>query len=154
MVSWDAFDIVFVGSAFFLQVVLIIHFTLRKWRFDTAIRYGPIVYLMSIPYALFSLLSLTAGRSWTFWLGGFLFLAWAIFGYTVEYIHKIDWRTSLRWAILGPYVVLYLATIMFYWWPLARISKHLLYGYAVLYIISTVLNVISHKRSKVQTLSV
>jgi hypothetical protein len=34
---------------------------------------------------------------------------------------------------------------MFYWWPLALISRPLWYIYAVLFIVSTVLNVSSHQ---------
>ena len=39
----------FVFTAFLFQMVLIVHFALRKWRFETAIRYGPIVYGLSVP---------------------------------------------------------------------------------------------------------
>jgi hypothetical protein len=36
-------EVVFVVTAFLFQIILIIHFALRKWRFNTAMRYGPIV---------------------------------------------------------------------------------------------------------------
>jgi hypothetical protein len=51
-------------------------------------------------------------------------------------------------ANLSPYVFLFLATTMFYWFPLALIYKPLLYVYAILFVISTVLNVTSHKGPK------
>jgi hypothetical protein len=51
----------------------------------------------------------------------------------------------MRWQFLGPYLLLYLGTVMFYWFPLALIWKPLWYAYAVLFIISTYLNVTSHK---------
>ena len=70
---------------------------------------------------------------------------WAVFGYTVEYVKRIRWRNPIRWSVFGPYVFLYLATVMFYWWPLGLISRPLWYVYAVLFIISTTLNVTSHK---------
>ena len=82
------------------------------------------------------------------WLGGFLYLIWAIFGYTVEYRRKIEWRNPINGSILGPYLVLYMATIMFYWFPLALIWKPLWYYYAVLFVASTLLNLISHKSHK------
>jgi hypothetical protein len=150
MIGSDSLEILFVLTAFLFQIVLIIHFALRKWRFDLAMRHGWIVYALSIPAAAVSILLLLGGMTWSLWLGGFIYLIWAIYGYSVEYIKKIEWRSPIRWSIGGPYVVLYLATVMFYWWPLALINKPLWYGYAVLFIISTLLNVTSHKVSKKQ----
>ena len=155
----DNLEILFVASALLFQIVLIIHFALRKWRFNLAMRYGWIVYGLSIPAAAVSVLLALNGKAWSLrmeervllhssaWLGGFIYPIWAIFGYTVEYIRKTKWRDPIRWPIFGPYVTLYLATVMFYWWPLALISKPLWYVYAVLFIVSTVLNVTSHKGS-------
>ncbi len=138
-------EILFVISAFLFQVILIIHFALRKWQFDLAMRYGRLVYALSIPAVGLSTLILLRGTSWSFWLSGFVYLIWAIFGYTVEYALKIQWRSPARWSILGPYVFLYLATVMFYWWPLALIYKPFWYVYAVLFVLSTFLNVTSHQ---------
>jgi len=124
-----------------------IHFGLRKWRFDLAMRYGWIVYALSIPAAAVSVLLLLGGMAWSLWLGGFLYLIWATYGYSAEYVKRIEWRNPIRWPIFGPYVFLYLATVMFYWFPLALVSRPLWYAYAVLFIVSTILNVMSHKRS-------
>jgi hypothetical protein len=150
MFSSDILETVFVVSAFLFQLVLIAHFSLRKWRFDLAMRYGRIVYALSIPAVGLSTLILLGSLSWSFWLSGFLYLIWAIFGYTVEYVLRIQWRSPARWSILVPYVSLYLATVMFYWWPLALIYKPLWYGYAVLFVISTFLNISSHRRKEEQ----
>jgi len=141
----DNLQILFVISAFLFQIVLIIHFALRKWHFDLAIRYGWIVYALSIPAAAVSVFLLLGGMAWSLWLSGILYLIWAIYGFTVEYVKRIEWRKPILWPIFGPYVFLYLATSMFYWFPLGLISKPLVYVYAVLYIVSTILNVISHK---------
>jgi hypothetical protein len=70
---------------------------------------------------------------------------WAAFGFWIEYVQKIKWRNPPRWPVLGPYVLLYLATNMFYWWPMGLISRPLWYAYAVLFAISTALNLLSHK---------
>ena len=148
MPDLDQLDILFVISAFLLELILIIHFALRKWRFATAMRYGPIVYALSIPAAAVSLLLLMAGKPWWLWLGGFLYLIWAVFGYTVEYVQKIQWRNPIRWSIFLPYVILYLGTVMFYWWPLIRIHKPLWVAYTVLFVISTILNATSHQGAK------
>jgi len=147
MFGEDSLETMFVVTAFLFQIVLIVHFALRKWRFDIAQRYGWIVYGLSLPAAVVSLILLLGGKSWSFWLGGFIYLVWAIFAYIVEYVRGIRWRNPFNWQIGGPYVVLYLATVMFYWWPLALISRPLWYAYALLFIISTILNVSSHKGS-------
>lgn len=147
MFGLDNLETLFMVSAFLFQIVLTIHFALRKWRFDLAMRYGPIVYTLSVPAVAVSILLLLGGETWSLWLSGFIYLVWAIYGYTVEYVKKIEWRNPICWPIFGPYVFLYLATVMFYWWPLGLVSKPLWYVYAVLFIVSTTLNVTSHKRS-------
>ncbi len=141
----DTLDILFVTGAFLFQVFLTGHFALRRWHFDTALRYGPVVYALGVPAAMFSLVLLLTGRPWTFWLGGFLYLTWAVFGYSVEYVLKIEWRLNRRWPIFIPYICLYLATVMFYWFPLALIFKPLWYCYGVLFAFGTFLNISSHK---------
>jgi hypothetical protein len=148
MDGMDCLEILFVSWAFLFQVILIIHFALRKWRFNTAMRYGPIVYGLGIPAAAISILLLLGGKTWYLWISGLIYLIWGIYGYSIEYVHKIQWRNPVRWGILAPYVFLYLATIMFYWWPLALISRPLWYVYAALFVISTVLNATSHKGSE------
>jgi hypothetical protein len=148
MLDLDELEFLFVGSAFLFQIILIVHFALRKWRFNIAIRYGPIVYALSIPAGAISILLLIGGKPWSLWLSGFLYLIWALYGYTVEYVRKIEWRHPIRWPIFGPYVCLYLATSMFYWFPLGLVSKPLWYVYAVLFVASTLLNVTSHNGAK------
>lgn len=147
MFGLDKLDALFVIWAFLFQFVLIIHFALRKWHFDVAMRYGPIVYALSIPAVTISMVLLLGGRIWSLWLGGFIYLVWAIFGYFVEYVRKIQWRSPIRWQVLGSYVFLYLAAVMFYWWPLALIRRPLWYVYAALFVVSTILNATSHKKS-------
>ena len=149
MSGLDLLEILFVASAFLFQIILIVHFALRKWYFDLAMRYGPVVYGLSLPAAAVSVLLLLGDKPWVFWLGGFIYFIWAIYGYTIEYIKRMEWRNPIRWSIGGPYVSLYLATIMFYWWPLALLHKPLWYVYAVLFIASTMLNVTSHKGPRI-----
>jgi len=143
----DRLEILFVVTAFLFQIILIIHFALRKWRFEQAMRYGPLVYAMSFPAAAVSLILWANGMPWSLWLGGLLYLAWGAYGYYVEYVRGIEWRSPMRWSIGGPYLLLYLATVMFYWWPLATIYKPLWYVYAALFVTSTILNATSHKKA-------
>lgn len=147
MFGSNTLETLFVVSAFLFQMILIIHFALRKWHFDLAMRYGPIVYALGIPAAAVSTLIMLGGKSWFLWVGGFLYLSWGMYSYWIEYVRKIEWRNPIHWPVFGPYIFLYLSTVMFYWWPLALISKPLWYIYAILFITSTILNITSHKKN-------
>lgn len=130
-------------------MVLIVHFSLRKWFYDRYIlKFGWIVYAMSVIAVFVSLFLLLGGKIWSLWMAGFIYLAWAVYGYVVEYMKKIPWRNPIRWSLFVPYVFLYLVTIMFYWWPLGIVSRPLWYAYAVLFVISIILNITSHRSIK------
>jgi hypothetical protein len=140
----DLLEGLYIGAAFLFHVVLIVHFAMRGWRFAAAIRSGWLVYALAIPFAVLSTVQLADGRPWWLWLSGFLFAAWASFGYLVEYVMRLEWRSPVRWDIFIPYVGLYLATAMLYWWPLAQLSRPLWFVAAALFAVSTLLNVRSH----------
>lgn len=148
MLAWKSFDNLdklFVIWAFFLQIVLIAHFAVRKILFDTyTVKWGWIVYALCIPAVIISIILLRGGKSWSFWLGGFLFLLYAAFGYWIDYVQKIPWRNPLQLRVMFPYVTLYLATIMFYWWPLGMLNRTLWIIYMGLFVIATILNITSH----------
>ena len=150
MFGLENLDALFVTWSFLFQIILIIYFALRKWRFDIAMRYGPIVYALSIPAVAISIILLVGGKMWSLWLGGFIYFAWAVYGYFVDYVRKIQWRDPIRWQVFGPYVFLYLATVMFYWWPLDLIRRPLWYVYAALFSVSTILNATSHKKPEMK----
>ena len=141
----DDLDKLFVLWAFLLQVVLIAHFAVRKSFFESyTLKFGWIVYALCIPAAIISILLLRGGKGWSFWLGGFLFVLFAAFGYWIDYVQQIPWRNPLQARILFPYATLYLTTIMFYWWPLGQLSRPLWGAYGVLFVIASVLNLTSH----------
>ena len=145
MLGLDSLDTLFVVWAFGFQIVLIVHFAVRKRFFESyTLKYGWLVYALSLPAVVISLILLLGGKSWSFWLGGFLFLLFAAYGYWIDYVKGIEWRSPLDRSIIFPYVTLYLATVMFYWWPLGLLSRPLWYAYAVLFVIATVLNLRSH----------
>jgi hypothetical protein len=136
----------FAAWAILFQAVLIVHFALRKWAFDRyTYQYGWIVYALGVIGAVISVILLLRRAPWLLWAGGFIYLLWAIYGYVVEYVMRIPWRNPPHWPVLGPYVFLYLATVMFYWWPIGLVSRPLWYFYGVLFAISTFLNVTSHR---------
>lgn len=141
----DALVTLFVIFAFVVQLALIAHFALRRWAFATAIRFGPLIYAFCIPALIVSIVLLAGGKPWFLWLAGFIYTAWAVYGYTVEYVFHINWRAPIRWSVFVPYILLYLASMMFYWWPLATIDRTLWYIYAALFVVSTLLNATSHR---------
>ena len=144
-INLDKLDKLFVVWAFLFQIVLIVHFALRKPFLESyAMKYGWIVYLLCIPAVVISIFLLRGGKSWSFWLGGFLFLIYALYGYWVDYVQKIQFRNPLRLSVAIPYVLLYLVTVMFYWWPLGLLSRRLWFVYAILFVIATILNITSH----------
>jgi len=145
MFDLDYLDILFVIWAFFFQIALIIHFALRKRFFESyTMKVGWIIYALSVPAVVISIVLLLGSKTWSFWLGGFLFLIFAAYGYLIDYVKQIQWRKPLRLSIMFPYVFLYLSTVMFYWWPLALLDRSLWIVFAVLFIIGTILNVTSH----------
>jgi len=145
MFGLDGYDTLFILWSFFLEIILIIHFALRKPFFESyTLKFGWLVYGLSIPGVLVSLVLLIQGKSWSFWLGGFLYLLFSGFGYWIDYIKGISWRKPLRKDVMFPYVTLYLAAIMFYWWPLAALHRPLWFVFAGLFVISTILNIRSH----------
>lgn len=148
MFNWanlDKLDRLFVLWAFLFQVILIIHFAVRKPFYESyTARYGWIVYALCIPAAIISIILMRGGKSWSFWIGGFIFVIFAAFGFWVDYVAQIQFRSPIRLSILLPYIFLYLATEMFYWWPLGILSRGLWIVYAVLFVIATILNITSH----------
>jgi len=88
-------------------------------------RFGWIVYALSLPAVAINKILIASDMSWSLWAGGFLYLLWTAYGFTVEYLKKLEWRDPIRWPIFIPYVLLYLATVMFYWFLLALIYKPL-----------------------------
>jgi hypothetical protein len=139
-------EVSFIVWAFVLQISLIALFAIRKSNVDLILRYGWVFYLLCIPGVIVSIVMLISGKEWSFWIGGFIFLVWSIFGYLVEYQFGIKWRNPIIWSIFIPYVVLYMGTIMFYWFSLGILSRLLWYIYGVLFALSTYLNISSHKK--------
>jgi hypothetical protein len=145
MTKLDNLDKLFISWAFLLQILLIVHFAIRKSLFESyTVKYGWIIYALCIPAVAISIVLMRGGKSWSFWLGGFLFLVFAVFGYWVDYVAQIQFRNPFRPSIAIPYVFSYLVTVKFYWWPVGLLSRPLWFVYAVLFVIATVLNVTSH----------
>lgn len=141
----DRLDILYVAWALVFHISFIAHFSLRKPYFESyTMRFGWIVYALCIPGAIVSLFLMRGGKNWSLWIGGFTFVVFSLFGYWVDYVARIPFRNPFRFSVGVPYVILYLATVMFYWWPIALLSRPLWFVCAALFVISTVLNLRSH----------
>ena len=62
MSALDRYDKLFVFTSFFIQIILLVFFALRKWKFDTAMRFGWIVYALAAPAVIVSLVLLIGGK--------------------------------------------------------------------------------------------
>lgn len=144
MSGLDRFDRLFVVTSLVIQVALVVFFALRKWSFPFAMKWGWIVYALGVPAVVVSIMLIAAHKPWYLSAAGILFGVWAIFGTWVDRVQQVEWRSPILWPVFGPYLFLYMASLMFYWWPLARVHRPSWFIYTVLFILSTVLNVTSH----------
>jgi hypothetical protein len=142
----DAFEAAYLVACVAFHSLLIAHFALRAWRLEVAVRHGWLVYASAVPFAALSGVTLAAGSPWWLWAGGFAYLVWGGFGFVVEYVARLEWRSPIRWRILVPYVLLYLATAMLYWWPVALVSRPLWYALGASFLVSSGLNIAAHRR--------
>jgi hypothetical protein len=141
----DSLDRLYVFWAFVLQILFIVHFAVRRRFFETyTLRWGWVVYALAIPAAIISTVLLVGGKPWWTWVAGFIFLPYGAFGYWIDYVKSIDWRTPFRPGVGVPYLILYYGTVMFYWWPIGRLSRPLWFVYAALFVVASVLNITSH----------
>lgn len=78
--------------AFLMEILLIVHFALRRWRFEKAMRMGWVYGVLGIPGVLLSIYLWLAGMAWYFVIAGFLTGAWALLGFYVDGVKGIEWR--------------------------------------------------------------
>ncbi len=142
--SLDRLEKLFAFASFGIQLVMLLYFGLRKWRFDAAMRVGWIVYALAIPAVVISIVLLRGGKPWSLWLSGFLFVGWAAYGFYIDIIRALPWRHPIHWPVFIPYVFLYTVSQMFYWFPLGGLRREFWFIYAVLFALSTFFNVTSH----------
>ncbi len=140
----DRYDQLFVLTGFGLQIALCAFFALRKWWFASAMRWGWIIYALGIPAIAVGVILLLQNKPWYLWAGGFIFAGWAIFGYVVDIASPVAWRNPIYPRVFIPYILLFLGSQMFYWWPIGILRRPLWFIYAGLFVISTALNISSH----------
>lgn len=146
MFTQTVLQTMFVAFALISQTLLILNFAAYKWKPGIQKKWGWIVYAfgwLALPLGLYFIAS---GGPWYSWFACILFAAWAIFGYIVDILRPVNWRGPIRWQILVPYLVLYISAQFAFWIPLWFIWPGYWIIYAVLYTISTVLNISNHPR--------
>ena len=127
------------------QAVLLAYFAARRWRTATADRYGWTVYAGSaVGGVVVGIVLIATGASWRLSTGPLLLAAWALFGAWADLYRRTGWRSPIRWQVLAPYVVLYLAAQMFLWWPLWNTWSLGWALYLVLFVSNTALNMSTH----------
>jgi len=147
MLEKNVLESMFVAFAFISQALLIFNFATLKWKPHIQRKWGWIVYasgLISLPLAIAFWAS---GQAWYFWLAFTLFTIWAMFGYVIDILRPINWRDPIRWQIFIPYLGLYISAQFAFWIPLWFIWPGYWIIYAVLYMMSTALNISEHFRS-------
>ena len=149
MSGLDTLDALFVILALGIQIVLVAYFALRKWASPAALHWGWIVYALALPALSLSVAQLMAGKVWYLWQSGVLYSIWAIFGAIVDRVLRIEWRSPIYLPVFVPYVLLYMGSLMFYWWPLGVVGGRPLWLiYTLLFVISTFLNLSSHRHPR------
>jgi hypothetical protein len=138
----------FLFFALFTQGMLLLNFAARRWHPALEARYGWTVYALGLPALILGLLFLAHRQPWPITSAPFVFAGWAGFGFYVDRIRRISWRSPPRWPILLPYVVAYLAAQFLFWVPLWEIDLAYWVGYTILYTLNTVLNLSTHGRRR------
>jgi hypothetical protein len=148
MSNSNILPLVFVAFAFISQALLIFNFVTLKWKPAIQQKYGWIVYAAGLIAFLLGILFWVNKQAWYFWLAFALFTTWALFGYIIDILRPVNWREPIRWQIFIPYVILYISAQFAFWIPLWFIGLEYWIIYAVLYTISTALNISTHFRPK------
>ena len=144
MISQDMLQTGFVILAFVIQVMLVVDFAARNWKPSIEEKLGWLVYAMGLPASILGVLFLLNDQPWYYWTATLLFILWAAFGYVVDIVLGVKWRSPAKWSIFIPYVILFISSLLAFCVPLWFIRPVLWIVYALLYATHTVLNMYSH----------
>lgn len=147
MVEQNPLLSLFVTFAFISQALLIFNFAAIVWRPALQKKWGWIVYASGVIALPLGVLLTASDLPWYFGFACGLFTSWAFFGYSVDILWPVGWRKPIHWSILLPYVILYISTQFAFWTPLWFIWQGYWILYALLYVISTGLNISTHFRT-------
>jgi hypothetical protein len=85
--------------------------------------YGVIALGVPAALAIVAFGRLRAG--WRQWIGPAVFLTFLAFMIIVEYIWRVEFRSPMRYDILGPYLVLFFGSILLMGLPMFRMNRRL-----------------------------
>jgi hypothetical protein len=137
-------EVAFAGFGIVTQALLLGFFAARRWSQPLGVRFGWIVYAVSaLGLPLGAWLAID-GQSWRLVVGPLLLGLWALLGAFVDLWRPREWRRPPAWRVLGPYLALYFAAQMFLWWPLWTIERAAWALFLLLFVPSTVLNILGH----------
>jgi hypothetical protein len=141
--------VLFTSFAIVAQCLLVAYFLDRRLKTGAADRYGWIVYAMGVPGLLLAVLFIVDGDTQRWWLGPLLFAIWSAYGFAVDNVLKRPWRGPvINWPVFIVYVALYTAAQVMLWIPLWFVHPVVWGVYAVLFGVSTGLNILGHIRAE------
>ncbi len=140
--------VLFASFAIVAQCLLVAYFLDRRLKTGAADRYGWIVYAMGVPGLLLAVLIIADGDTVRWWLGPLLFAVWGAYGFAIDNVFKIPWRGPIDWPVFIVYVALFTAAQVMLWIPLWFVHPALWGVYAVLFGVSTGLNILGHVRAE------
>jgi hypothetical protein len=137
-------ELAFVAFGLTSQSLLLLFFAARRWWPGRAGVAGTAAYsiaLLGVPLAVW----MAVAGSWMLAIGPALAAAWALLGATVDLWRPRPWRgPPVQWAVLVPYVVLFVAAQMFLWWPLLNFARGAWLAFLGLFVANTALNIRGH----------
>lgn len=90
-------------------------FLARVLRPSWARLLGNLALLMGLPALLLSVQGWRSGYQLFVWLPPLLWAVFALFGLVVDVILQIEFRQPQRWAILGPFLLLFYLPLIMMW---------------------------------------
>lgn len=145
MTEVDRLLIAYVAFGIAIQVLLTLNFAARNWRPELERSYGWIIYASGLISLALGVLMWIDARPWYFIAGPLLFSVWSALGFWVDIWRPVAWRSPPRWNVFGPYVGVYVASLLLYWGSMWTVGSSYWIAFGALYALHTALNIYSHR---------
>lgn len=145
MIADDSLRALFVTFAFLMQALLLANFASRYLRPSLERQHGWVVYVTAMAGIVVAALLLLGGQPWSVVVGPVICAIWGAFGFLVDRVYGVEWRSPARPSILIPYVLLFIASQFGFWIPLWYVGREHWIAYTVTYSVNTLVNVLSHR---------
>lgn len=144
MLGGDVYLSIFVIFGFVLQVLLLLNFTARILKPELELRWGRIIYYLGLVTLVLGVIYIVKGAPWNLTPAFLIYTVWAAYGYYVDVLKKIEWRSPPKLQVFIPYVTLYIIALFSFWMPLLDINWWLFIIFGVLLEVHTFINISSH----------